>query len=226
MAHRSMPPLFQHTKLYRPPLNFSLSQHTTLYRSNFNFSPLSLHNTLWPTSQFLLSLSKTLYRPPYIFSLFSLHNTLSPNAQFLPSLSTQHSMAHGSNPPHSTKKCVAHCSISPITQHKNWVAHRSITLLFLHTTQFRPPLKFPFSQQTTINRQPLNFSPLSAKNTLSPNAQIFPCLSTQHCKADRTISPLSQHNTVSPTAQILPFLSTQHYMTHRSIPTISQHKTL
>ena len=78
-----------------------------------------------------------------------------------------------------------------------------------------PPL-----QHKTLYRPPLNYSPHSTHNTVSPTAQLLPSLSTQHGVAHRSITPLSQHttlyrpplnysplpahNTVSPTAQFPP----------------------
>jgi len=64
---------------------------------------------------------------------------------------------------------------------KHFIAHRSITPLTQHTTLYRPPL---------------NYSPLSAHNTVSPTAQLLPSLNTQLCIAHRSITPLSQHTTL------------------------------
>jgi hypothetical protein len=111
-----------------------LLQHTTLYicHPSLYFSPVSAHNTVY----------------------------LSPTALYFSCFSTQH--------------CIS-------------VTHRSISLLFQHTTLY-------------TCHPPLYFSPVSAQNTvyLSPTALYFSCFSTQHCISvtHRSISLLFQHTTL------------------------------
>jgi len=103
------------------------------------------------------------------------------------------------------------------TQH--FIAHRSIPTLSQHTTLYRPPLNSsPLSAHNTVSptaqflppltiklyRPPLDFSPLSAQHFIA-HSSISPL--SQHTKLNRpplNFSPLSAHNTESSTSLFLP----------------------
>jgi len=82
-------------------------------------------------------------------------------------------------------------------------------------------------QHKTLYRPPFNFSPLSARNTLTPTAQFLPSLSIQHFIAHRSISSLYQHKTLyRPPPNFSPTQHTTLYRPPLNFSLHSAHNTL